>query len=174
MKVSIAYGPAVVLQYAQKFTGLVVPSSLGTAAMNARFLNLQGVPVATAVTAGVLVSLGGLIVQLIVLVLGLLLTGGDINLGSIDASKLGWVILIAVVVRSASWCTLVFVVPRLRAMIVPRVRQAAGDVFAVLRSPAEGAADPRRQPRLAAPLRHHARPQPARPSASSSRCPRCS
>ena len=134
VRVAIAYGPAVVLQYAQKFTGLVVPSSLGTAAMNARFLNMQGVPVATAVTAGVLVSLGGLMVQMVVLVFGLVLTGGDIDLGSIDASNLGWVILIAVIVVGVV-LSLVFVVPRLRAMIVPRVRQAASDVFEVLRSP---------------------------------------
>lgn len=134
VKVAITYGPAVVLQYAQKFTGLVVPSSLGTAAMNARFLNLQGVPVATAVTAGVLTSLGGFAVQIVVLIVGLLLTGSDLDLGSIDASTIGWVILIAVALAGVAG-TLVFVLPRLRAIIVPRVRQAASDVVAVLRSP---------------------------------------
>lgn len=134
VKVAVAYGPAVVLQYAQKFTGLVVPSSLGTAAMNARFLNLQGVPVATAVTAGLLTSVGGFVVQMIVLVVGLLLTGSDIDVGSIDASALGWVILIGVVLAGVAG-TLVFVLPRLRAMVLPRVRQAASDVMVVLRSP---------------------------------------
>ena len=36
VKVSVAYGPAVVLQYAQKFTGLVVLSSSCPAAMRRR------------------------------------------------------------------------------------------------------------------------------------------
>ena len=68
----LAYGPTVLLQLAQKFTGLVVPSTVGITAMNARFLNLQGVPVATAVTSGVLVSFGGLIVQLILFLISFL------------------------------------------------------------------------------------------------------
>jgi uncharacterized membrane protein YbhN (UPF0104 family) len=133
---TIAYAPTVVLQYAQKFTGLVVPSTLGTTAMNARYLNLQGLAVASAITAGVLASVGGFVVQIILFVVCVLLTGPDLNLGQIDASEVGIALLIGVVAVGAL-VTLVWVVPRLRAMIVPRVKQAVGDVVAVLRTPAK-------------------------------------
>ena len=101
------YGPTVLLQLAQKFTGLVVPSTVGITAMNARYLNLQGVPVATAITAGVLVSIGGLITQLLTFVVCVLLTGPDLDLGSIDASDVGKVVLLGAVVVGAL-VTLVF------------------------------------------------------------------
>jgi uncharacterized membrane protein YbhN (UPF0104 family) len=133
----LPYGPTVLLQLAQKFTGLVVPSTVGITAMNARYLNLQGVPVATAITAGVLVSIGGLITQLLTFVVCVLLTGPDLNLGSIDASDVGWVVLIGAVAVGAV-VTLVIVVPKLRSMIVPRVRQAMGEVRDVVRTPAKG------------------------------------
>jgi uncharacterized membrane protein YbhN (UPF0104 family) len=48
----------------------------------------------------------------------------------------GIALLIGVVAVGAIM-TLVWVVPRLRAMIVPRVKQAVGDVVAVLRTPAK-------------------------------------
>ena len=95
---TLAYGPLVVLQYAQKFTGLVVPSTLGTAAMNVRYLNAQSVPVATAVSSGVLVSLGGFVAQAIAFVIFFVISGPDLDLGSIDASTVGKTIVLAVIV----------------------------------------------------------------------------
>ena len=132
----IPYGPTVVLEYAEKFTGLVVPSTVGTAAMHARFLNQLGIPVASAVTAGVLVSVGGLVVQILIFVPCLLLTGPQLSLGSISASSIGWLIVIAAV-GVGLLVTIVYVVPRLRTMIVPRVKQAVSDVTDVLRSPSK-------------------------------------
>jgi uncharacterized membrane protein YbhN (UPF0104 family)/tRNA A-37 threonylcarbamoyl transferase component Bud32 len=127
-------GPTVVLQYSQKFTNLAVPSTVGVAAISARFFSKQGIPVATAVSAGLLVSVGGFVVQVFVVLSSLVLTGDSLQLS--DTGGGGWsaVITIGIIVVGLAVAVLVFA-RKLRARILKPIRGAMRDVKAVLSSP---------------------------------------
>src|SRR5947209_4518390 len=75
-----------------------LPSTIGVAAITARFFTQQGVPVATAVGSGVLTSVGGFVVQIFVVVTSLLLTGSSLQLSDTGGgSTVAIIILIAIV-----------------------------------------------------------------------------
>jgi uncharacterized protein (TIRG00374 family) len=128
-------GPTVVLQYSQKFTNLAVPSTVGVAAITARFYAKQGVPVATAVGSGVLTSVGGFVVQIFVVITALLLTGSELQLSDTGGgSTVGVIILIAIIAIGIAAAVLAFA-PKLRARLFKPIRGAWGDIKTVLRSP---------------------------------------
>jgi uncharacterized protein (TIRG00374 family) len=132
---TLPYGPAVVLQYSQKFTNLAVPSTVGVAAISARFYNKQGVPVATAVGCGVLTSVGGFVVQIFVVITSLLLVGSSLQFADTGGGD-SWstIILIAIIVIGVAVAVLVFA-PKLRARIMKPIRPALHDIKTVLSSP---------------------------------------
>jgi uncharacterized membrane protein YbhN (UPF0104 family) len=128
-------GPCVVLQYSQKFTNLAVPSTVGVAAITARFFTQQGVPVATAVGSGVLVSVGGFVVQMFIVFGSLALTGSSLQLsdtGGGDAVSI--IILVAIIVVGVAVAVLVFA-RKFRARLMKKIRPAFGDLKTVLSSP---------------------------------------
>jgi len=132
---ALPYGPAVVLQYSQKFTNLAVPSTVGVAAISARFYNKQGVPVATAVGCGVLTSVGGFVVQMFVVVVSLLLVGSSLQFADTGGGdSLSTIILIAIIALGVAVAVLVFA-PKLRARIMKPIRPALHDIKTVLSSP---------------------------------------
>jgi uncharacterized membrane protein YbhN (UPF0104 family) len=125
----------VVLQYSQKFTNVAIPSTVGVAAITARFFTQQGVPVATAVGSGVLTSVGGFVVQIFVVITSLILTGSSIQLSDTGGGDaLAVIILIAIVVIGVAVAVLVFA-PKLRARLFKPIRGALGDIKTVLKSP---------------------------------------
>ena len=61
-------GPVIGLEYAVQFIALAVPSSAARVAMNVRFFQKQGAPAAQALTIGLIDSVFGFIVQVLILV----------------------------------------------------------------------------------------------------------
>jgi uncharacterized membrane protein YbhN (UPF0104 family) len=129
-------GPVLLFQYSIQFIALAVPSSAGRIALEIRFFQRIGVAPTGAVAVGVIDSVCGFVVQ-ILLILGITLSGlGSLNLSTDEGSGrsfsgklllLGAVLLgLAVIVALA--------VPRIRAIVRGRVADLAV-ALRVLRSP---------------------------------------
>ena len=126
--------PTTLLQSAKSFVGLVVPTMVGRVGMDIRFLQKLGVPLATATTQGPVISLIGFVAEVILLLLSAWAIGQEIEtdgLANIDAGGL-IAIAIAIVVIGI---VVVFAVPKLRAAVVPVVKDALSSIRAVVTSP---------------------------------------
>ena len=128
----LPYRPAVVLQTACWFVGLVA-GSVGVAAAIVRFAQKRGLPASVALSAGVLVSVSGFAVQIILLVTFFIVASPDLHTS--DAGSPGipgwalWLIAAVAVIAGAG----VFV-PRFRRWITERVEAPADDVWDNFRS----------------------------------------
>ncbi len=125
----VRFGPVVMLQYGVAFVALAVPSSAARVALEVRFFEKFGVPGAGALAIGVIDSVCGFVIQMIVILtvtLSGLSTLSLSSLGSGDSSGLtftGKYLTIGVVVLAIA-VVLAVAVPKLRAM-VRRARGAA-------------------------------------------------
>ncbi len=124
--------PLVILQIAARFIGLAIPSAAGRVAMNAAFLTRFGVSKTVAVVQGAIDGVSGFVVEAGILLLALILSersfdlGGDVNLQAI---------LLVVVGLAVVTVVLAFTVPKLKAIVMPVVRDALGSVGSVVRDP---------------------------------------
>ena len=132
---ALQFGPTTLLQYAEKFTNLVVPTSVGSAAMSARFLSTQGVPIVNAVVSGVLVSVAGFVVQLGLLVTGLVLLDVSFDVERVGGGGNTAQVVVLVLFGLVAVISLVWFVPALHRRIVPHVQSARHDVRALVSSP---------------------------------------
>jgi uncharacterized membrane protein YbhN (UPF0104 family) len=128
-------GPVIALEYAIQFIALAVPSSAARVAVNVRFFQRQGAPAAQALTIGLIDSVFGFVVQVILLVtivfsglvtLDLSLEGLDIDPNGKILVLVGILVVIAVIVA--------ITVPRIRRPIATRIAEAR-PALAVIRSP---------------------------------------
>jgi uncharacterized membrane protein YbhN (UPF0104 family) len=134
----VRYGPVLMLQYAIQFIALAVPSSAARVALEVRFFQCNGVDPGAAVSIGVIDSVCGFVVQLI-LILTITLTGlanldwstmtsSSNDSSSSSASSSGgisiWALLLALVVVTV---VVVLVVPTYRRRVfggIPRFQTA--------------------------------------------------
>jgi uncharacterized membrane protein YbhN (UPF0104 family) len=109
-------------QLATSYLNLAVPSHVARVGVDIRFFQCQGLPGATAVTAGVIDSVASTLVQATLLVVLVIFSEAnlslDLNTPSGDSLRLLWILigLVAVVVL------VVILVRRIRRAIVERVR----------------------------------------------------
>jgi glycosyltransferase 2 family protein len=118
----LRFGPVYVLQLATSYLNLAVPSSVARMAVDIRFFQRQGLPAAAAVTAGVIESFAGNVLQAVLVLVLVMFTSADLSLGltapGSSSLTLLWIVIgIAVVV-----VLVVVLVPRLRRAIVDRLR----------------------------------------------------
>lgn len=132
---SLRLGPVVMLEYAVQFIALAVPSSAARVAMNVRFFQRQGAPAAQALTIGLIDSVFGFIVQVLLLVTITLsgLVTLDLSLDGLDIDPNGQLLLLAGVLLVAGLAVAVMV-PRIRTPIAARFSEAR-PALAVVRSP---------------------------------------
>ena len=140
----IAYGPIVILQFAISFVNLVLPSTAARIAVNIRFFQRQGIPPASAVSIGIIDSLGGFSVQLMVLSAAFLSGSGGLHLDLERDGQLGGgnlltvlAVLVALVVLAAA---VALAVPVIRRRVFERVKpwiQEVRETVGSLRSPAK-------------------------------------
>lgn len=136
----VAYGPLAQLQFAITFINLVLPSTAARVATNVRFFQRQGIPPAAAVSIGVVDSLGGFAVQVVILTSALLF--GDLALEvptddtAGDGSVLAVLAVIAVAAVLAGLAALLLppIRRRIRTAVAPRVAEIR-DTVGSLRSP---------------------------------------
>jgi undecaprenyl-diphosphatase len=127
-------GPTTELQVAMSFSNLAIPGVGGTA-VQVRFLQKQGVDLASAVAAGGLLSQAASIVtQLALFGLAVWLAPNRLRLGSLNGTGLLRFLVIAALVLGVV-AAAVLGVPRLRRAVLPPVERAASTIWEALRSP---------------------------------------
>jgi uncharacterized membrane protein YbhN (UPF0104 family) len=126
ISVPLRFGPVVLLEMANQFMGLVG----GTVAMTAttiRFGQKRGLPVAVAISAGLLVTFAGFVMQVIIIIASLLLIDDLPTRGSGNGNGLpGWVL--PVVIGIVVLVGIAVIVPRIRARIAEKVRPQLSSV----------------------------------------------
>ena len=115
---SVPFRPLIVLQIGAKFIGVATPGVTGTVAANAAFLSRFGVSPAASLTQATMDSVGGILVEVVVLVLAF--TFSDLDLGvdlsgtDLAVGRLAVVLLIVVVAAAL----VVARTPKLRTPVV--------------------------------------------------------
>jgi uncharacterized membrane protein YbhN (UPF0104 family)/tRNA A-37 threonylcarbamoyl transferase component Bud32 len=122
------------LQLSMSFSNLAVPAVGGMAAQ-IRFLQKQGVDLASAVASGgLLINVGNIVAQVLLLVVAVALSPATFHTGPIPTQKIVTLLLIAVLVIVVG-VGLVLGIPKLRAAVVPPTKNAAATMWAAIRSP---------------------------------------
>jgi uncharacterized membrane protein YbhN (UPF0104 family)/tRNA A-37 threonylcarbamoyl transferase component Bud32 len=128
-------GPVIALEYAVQFIALAVPSSAARVAMNVRFFQKEGAPAAQALTIGLIDSVFGFIVQVLILVTILVsgLVTLDISLDGLNVDPNGKLLVLASVLLLVV-IVVALTIPRIRNPIRARVAEARPALRAI-RSP---------------------------------------
>lgn len=128
----LPFVPTVLTQQACSFLNLITPNGIGGTALQLDYLHKQGVPVASGGSAMVLSTGVGGAIQMILFLLAATITATAVDTSgpSVDGSEV--LIGIAVV---AALIGIVMKVPKLKDKIVPAVKKAASDIWAVIRNP---------------------------------------
>jgi undecaprenyl-diphosphatase len=122
------------LQLSMSFSNLAVPAVGGMAAQ-IRFLQKQGVDLASAVASGgLLINVGNIVAQSMLLVVAVLLAPAKFTTQKIDVHQLVTLALIVILVIVVAG-GLILGVPKLRKMVVPPTKNALVTVWAAVRSP---------------------------------------
>ena len=134
--VRLPFGRTILLQTAGSFTNVATPNGIGTAALNARFLQVRGMPIGSALGALFVNTVGSAVAQVLLFVAVLPAAGSRVDLGLIPwrgVLAVGLLVGMSVVVLGA----VIWRVPRFRALAVERARPGVASVLAVARSPSK-------------------------------------
>jgi uncharacterized membrane protein YbhN (UPF0104 family) len=128
-------GPVIALEYAVQFIALAVPSSAARVAMNVRFFQKEGAPAAQALTIGLIDSVFGFIVQVLILVTILVsgLVTLDLHLDGLNFDPNGKLLVLAGILLLVV-IGVALMIPRIRNPIRARVTEAR-PALRVIRSP---------------------------------------
>jgi uncharacterized membrane protein YbhN (UPF0104 family) len=122
------------LQLSMSFSNLAVPA-IGGMAAQIRFLQKQGVDLASAVASGgLLINVGNIVAQVMLLGVALALSPTSIHTDPIPTQKIVTLVLIAILLIVLV-VGLVMGIPKLRKLVVPPTRAAATTLWAAVRSP---------------------------------------
>jgi uncharacterized membrane protein YbhN (UPF0104 family) len=128
-------GPVIALEFAIQFIALAVPSSAARVAVNVRFFQRQGAPAAQALTIGLIDSMFGFVVQvllLIVIVFSGLVTL-DLSLDGLNFDPTGKLLVLVGILFLVA-VVVAFTVPKIRRPIAAKIAEAR-PALAVIRSP---------------------------------------
>ena len=128
-------GPVVALEYGIQFIALAVPSSAARVAVSVRFFQKQGAPTTQALTIGLVDSVFGFIIQVLLIVTILLsgLASLDLSFTGFDIDPNGTLLVIAGVFLVVA-IVVALTVRRIRTLIGAKLAEAR-PALAVLRSP---------------------------------------
>ncbi|MFW2382913.1 MAG: lysylphosphatidylglycerol synthase transmembrane domain-containing protein [Acidimicrobiales bacterium] len=123
----VPFGPTIMFRYSLAFISLAVPSEAGSIAMNIRYMRKLGVPAASAVAQGPLLTVVAKTMDILLLLLAGRIIGESITLDDFDSGPvLRLILLVVVLVVIGVLVTLL--VPKLRNRILPPVLEAFEDV----------------------------------------------
>jgi uncharacterized membrane protein YbhN (UPF0104 family) len=134
----LPFGPVVGEQFANNFTGLI-GGTVANTALVIRFFQKQGMTVAVAASSGVLTSIANGTLQVVLVVVGLLVTGGDWAPSSTGGSNhIGKLIVVGVIVVGVS-LIVALLVPKLRRLVrgvvQPQLESAKNNLKGILSTP---------------------------------------
>jgi undecaprenyl-diphosphatase len=122
------------LQLSMSFSNLAVPA-IGGMAAQIRFLQKQGVDLASAVASGgLLANVGNIVACTLLFFVALFLSPTTIDTGKIPVDAIVQVIVLVVVVAAVG-LVLVLKIRKLRDVVVPPVTSGAKTIWAAIRSP---------------------------------------
>jgi glycosyltransferase 2 family protein len=125
--------PCVVLQSAMKFINLTVPSSAGRIGMNLRFLQRMGTPLPEAVAAGAVDDASETIVQVALFLIVIPFVHVSVDTGQFHGTGPDTRLVLAIVAALLISVVVLLAVPKLRAKVVPPVKQALAGLWSVAR-----------------------------------------
>jgi uncharacterized membrane protein YbhN (UPF0104 family) len=129
----IPFVPTALTQLACTFLNLITPNGIGGTALQIDYLRKQGVPVASGGSAMVLSTGVGGAIQMALFLIAAAITATAVDTGS-SSDSAGSTTLIAIAVVAAL-IGIVLMVPKIRGKVVPAVKRAATDIWAVVRNP---------------------------------------
>ena len=128
-------GPVIALEFAIQFIALAVPSSAARVAVNVRFFQRQGAPAAQALTIGLIDSVFGFVVQ--VLLLMVIVFSGlvtlDLSLDGLNFDPTGKLLVLVGILLVVA-VVIALTVPKIRRPIAAKIAEAR-PALAVIRSP---------------------------------------
>jgi uncharacterized membrane protein YbhN (UPF0104 family) len=130
----LPFVPTVLTQLACTFLNLITPNGIGGTALQLDYLHHRNVPLASAASAMVLSTGVGSALQLL-----LFLAAAAITATSVESSNSGGSISLGAIAIGAALVGVVLFIPKIRGKVVPAVKRAASDIWAVLRNPKKGA-----------------------------------
>ena len=127
----LPFVPTVLTQLACSFLNLITPNGIGGTALQLDYLHKQGVPVASGGSAMVLSTGVGGAIQMVLFLIAAAITATAIDTSSSSSDNASlWAIAIV-----AALIGVVLFIPKIRGKVVPAVKRAASDIWAVLRNP---------------------------------------
>ncbi len=129
----LPFVPTVLTQLACSFLNLITPNGIGGTALQIDYLHKQDVPVASAGSAMVLSTGVGGAIQMILFLTAAAITATAVDTSSSsDSSSSNALLTIAIV---AALVGVVLFIPKIKNKVVPAVKRAASDIWAVVRNP---------------------------------------
>lgn len=126
--------PTTETQVAMSFSNLAIPA-VGGIAVQVRYLQKQGVDLASAVASGGLLStVANVVAQIMLFFIALWLSPNTFDTGNVDTQSVVQVLLLIALVLVIA-VGLVLGVPKLHRSIVPPVKRGAATIWEALRSP---------------------------------------
>ena len=119
--VKLQLEPTFQLQYATAFTTLATPGGYGASVMNIRYLQCQGMDVTTAVGPSLLISWSGSLVQGVLFVVALWVSGQSFDASSTISGN-ARVVLLAVIALGVA-VGLLWRLPKLRNLVLPPLKR---------------------------------------------------
>jgi len=129
----LPFVPTVITQVSCSFLNLITPNGIGGTALQLDYLHHQDVPIASAGSAMVLSTGVGGAIQMILFVVAASLTSTPFDLGGSSGS-----VSLGAIALGAALVGVVLFVPKVRGKVVPAVKRALSDIWAVLRNPKKG------------------------------------
>lgn len=122
------------LQLSMSFSNLAVPAVGGMAAQ-IRFLQKQGVDLASAVASGgLLTNVGNIVQSIVLLVIAVWLSPDTLQFGKIPTSSIAELVLIVIVVGLVA-AAIIFGVPKVRKIVLPPLTSAMHTMREAMKSP---------------------------------------
>jgi uncharacterized membrane protein YbhN (UPF0104 family)/membrane-associated phospholipid phosphatase len=130
----LPFVPTALTQLACTFLNLITPNGIGGTALQLDYLHHQDVPVASGASAMVLSTGVGGLIQMVLFLIAAALTATTVDTSSSGPGvTLGGIAVVAALIGVILW------IPKIRQKVVPAVKRAASDIWAVLRNPKKGA-----------------------------------
>jgi uncharacterized membrane protein YbhN (UPF0104 family) len=126
----LPFVPTVLTQLACSFLNLITPNGIGGTGLQLDYLHKEGVPVASSASAIVLSTGVGGAVQLILFFVAAGITSTKVDTGGNSGS-----VSLGAIAIGAALIGVVLAIPKIRGKVVPAVKRAANDIWAVLRTP---------------------------------------
>ncbi len=137
----LPYGPPVLLQFAVTFINLVFPGTVARLALNVRFFQRQGITPPSAVSIGVIENMGGLVVEIFIILAAVIFGLGDIHVDLEAANDRDGNLLYVLIALAGAVVVVGLVavaVPRWRRRVLDRARPSLSELrntIATVRSP---------------------------------------